>query len=56
MHSQRNLAYVMPRGNIVAFHKTTWHPSSPRGGNFSAFGLQGTNNYNRLWESREVYG
>ena len=56
MHSQRNLAYVMPRGNIVAFHKTTWHPSMPLGGNFSAFGLQGTNNYNRMWERREVYG
>ena len=51
----RNLAYVANSGEILAWHKTTWHPSHPGGGNLAAVGLQGTNNYNQLWRAREVY-
>ena len=52
---QRNLAYVANSGEIFAWHKTTWHPSHPGGGNLAAVGLEGTNNYNELWRAREVY-
>ena len=52
---QRNLAYVANSGEIFAWHKTTWHPSHPGGGNLADVGLQGTNNYNELWRARKVY-
>ena len=53
--SNRNLAYVSDSGQILAWHKTTWHPSQARGGDLSSLGLSGTNNYNHLWRERRVY-
>ena len=53
--SKRNLAYVSDSGEILAWHKTSWHPGQPSGGDMTALGLRGTNNYNRLWRAREVY-
>jgi len=52
---QRNLAYISNSGEIFAWHKTTWHPSRPAGGNLAAVGLRGTNNYNELWRARAIY-
>ena len=54
-HRQRNLAYVMPEGDIAAFHKSTWCESRPQGGDLSSLGVIGSNNYNRMWESRSIY-
>ena len=54
-HDQKNLAYVDLTGNIIAFHKSVWHPSRPQGGNFEVFGLKGSNNYNRMWVAKDIY-
>ena len=54
-HRQKNLAYILPEGDIAAFHKSTWHDASPKGGDLSAFGLAGSNNYNRMWENNDIY-
>ena len=51
----RNLAYVSDTGQILAWHKTSWHPSRAKGGDLSSMGLSGTNNYNQLWRERRVY-
>ena len=51
----RNLAYVSDTGQILAWHKTTWHPSRARGGDLSSLGLSATNNYNQLWRERRIY-
>lgn len=51
----RNLAYVSDTGQILAWHKTTWHPSRARGGDLSSLGLSGTNNYNQLWREGRIY-
>jgi hypothetical protein len=48
-HPERNLAYVMPDGEIVAFGKRA------PGGNLAALGASGVNNYNDLWRRRCVY-
>lgn len=53
---QRNLAYVSNSGVIYAWHKSSWHPERPGGGNLASVGLSGTNNYNELWRNKEVYG
>ena len=53
--SNRNLAYVSESGEILAWHKTSWHPGRPSGGDMASLGLRGTNNYNQLWRAREVY-
>ena len=55
MHDQRNLAYVSGSGEIVALHKSSWHKEMPAGGDLSAFGLSGTNNYNQLYRDRDIY-
>ena len=52
---KKNLAYVLEDGEIVAWHKSAWHCSSPRGGDLSWIGVPGTNNYNEIWRKREVY-
>ena len=54
-HQQRNLSYVAPSGDIIAQHKSTWHPSKPRGGDLESLGLSGTNNYNDLWRQKAIY-
>ena len=52
----RNLAYVSNTGVIYAWHKTSWHPEKPGGGDLTSVGLRGTNNYNEIWKNRQVYG
>ena len=52
---QRNLAYVSNTGIIYAWHKTSWHPEQPAGGDLSSVGLKGTNNYNQMWKDRQIY-
>ena len=53
---QRNLAYISNSGILYAWHKSAWHPEHPGGGDLASVGLPGTNNYNKLWSNREVYG
>jgi hypothetical protein len=48
-HEQKNRAFVLPNGTIMGWGK----PSD--GGDLSALGAKGTNNYNRLWADRKVY-
>ena len=54
--NRRNLAYVSNAGIIYGWHKSSWHPNRPGGGDLSSVGLKGTNNYNEMWRSRQVYG
>ena len=53
---QRNLAYVLNDGTICGWHKSSWHPEHPGGGDLASVGLKGTNNYNEIWRNRQVYG
>ena len=48
-HEQKNRAFVLPDGTIMAWSK----PSG--GGDLSALGAQGTNNYNQLWHTQQIY-
>ena len=48
-HSQKNKAMVLPDGTIFAFNK----PSG--GGDLASLGAKGSNNYNDIWRSRQVY-
>ena len=48
-HEQKNRAFVLPDGTIMAWSK----PSG--GGDLTGVGAKGVNNYNQLWASREVY-
>jgi mannosyltransferase OCH1-like enzyme len=48
-YQQENKAFVLPDGTIMAWRK----PSG--GGDLSALGAKGVNNYNELWHSRQVY-
>ena len=48
-HSLKNLAFVFPDGRIFAWHKNV------DGGDLSALGAQGTNNYNDFWHQHNVY-
>lgn len=48
-HQKQNTAFVLPDGTILAWGKVA------SGGDLSAFGAQGTNNYNDLWHSRSLY-
>ena len=54
-HQQKNFSFVAPEGDIIALHKSTWHPSMPLGGDVKSLGIKGSNNYNRLWEERSIY-
>lgn len=49
-HEQKNRAFVLPDGTIMAWSK----PSG--GGDLTGLGAKGVNNYNSLWQSRSVYG
>ena len=53
---RKNLAYVSNTGIIYGWHKSAWHPESPGGGDLASVGLKGTNNYNEMWQARQVYG
>lgn len=48
-HEQKNRAFVLPDGTIMAWSK----PSG--GGDLTGIGAKGVNNYNELWAAREVY-
>jgi mannosyltransferase OCH1-like enzyme len=48
-HEQKNRAFVLPDGTIMAWSK----PSG--GGDLTGVGAKGVNNYNELWARREVY-
>lgn len=48
-HEQKNRAFVLPDGTIMAWSK----PSG--GGDLTGVGAKGVNNYNELWAKREVY-
>lgn len=49
-HEQKNRAFVLPDGTIMAWSK----PSG--GGDLTGVGAKGVNNYNELWAQRKVYG
>jgi mannosyltransferase OCH1-like enzyme len=48
-HEKQNTAFVLPDGTILAWGKTAG------GGDLSAFGAKGVNNYNDLWNERRLY-
>jgi len=48
-YQNKNKAMVMPNGDIFAFKKKSG------GGDLSALGAVGTNNYNELWQFRRLY-
>lgn len=48
-HEQKNRAFVLPDGTIMAWSK----PSV--GGDLTGVGAKGVNNYNELWAARKVY-
>jgi hypothetical protein len=48
-HEQKNRAFVLPNGTIMAWSK----PSG--GGDLTQLGAKGTNNYNELWASKRAY-
>ena len=48
-HEQKNRAFVLPDGTIMAWSK----PSG--GGDLTGVGAKGVNNYNELWHARSVY-
>lgn len=49
-HEQKNRAFVLPSGTIMAWSK----PSG--GGDLTGLGAKGVNNYNKLWAQRKIYG
>jgi len=48
-HKEKNTAFVLPDGSIFAWGKRA------AGGDLTALGLRGGNNYNELWKARQVY-
>jgi mannosyltransferase OCH1-like enzyme len=48
-HEQKNRAFVLPDGTIMAWSK----PSG--GGDLTGVGAKGVNNYNELWAQRRIY-
>jgi len=48
-HQQKNRAFVLPDGTIMAWSK----PSG--GGDLTGVGAKSVNNYNELWAARDVY-
>ena len=48
-HQQKNRGFILPDGTILAWSK----PSG--GGDLTGVGAKGVNNYNTLWQNREVY-
>jgi mannosyltransferase OCH1-like enzyme len=48
-HEQKNRAFVLPDGTIMAWSK----PAG--GGDLTGLGAKGVNNYNELWAQRKVY-
>ena len=48
-HEQKNRAFVLPDGTIIAWSK----PSG--GGDLSGLGAKGVNNYNEMWAAKQIY-
>jgi len=48
-HEQKNRAFVLPDGTIMAWSK----PSG--GGDLSGLGAKGVNNYNEMWAAKQIY-
>jgi mannosyltransferase OCH1-like enzyme len=48
-HQQKNKAFVLPDGTIMAWSKPA------NGGDLISLGAKGVNNYNELWTARQVY-
>lgn len=48
-HEQKNRAFVLPDGTIMAWSK----PSG--GGDLSGLGAKGVNNYNEMWAAKRIY-
>ena len=53
-HQKLNNSYALPDGTIFAQHKDAWFPIA-KGGNFSAFGAKGTNNYLNMYHEKNIY-
>ena len=49
IHANKNMAFVLPDGTIMAFHKPA------QSGDLTTLGAQGTNNDVDLWQQRKVY-
>ena len=54
-HRNKNRAFVSEDGSIIAWHKSSWHPSQPAPGDISCFNIKTSNNYQHLWDSRQIY-
>ena len=54
-HEQKNRAYVGPKGEIIALHKSSWNPRASEG-RLDAFGARGVNTYTTMWLAKQVYG
>jgi len=52
--SINNLMYVSRTGQLIAQHRTSWPPGT-EGGDFTALGLEGSNNYKELWANKDIY-
>ena len=52
-HSKKNYAFLLPDGTILAYGKSTW--GTANGNGLSAFDTSGTNNYNELYYSKNIY-
>lgn len=48
-HEKKNAAFVLPDGMIMAWGKRA------AGGDLTALGTHGGNNYNQLWKARRIY-
>ena len=53
-HKQKNRAYVGPKGEIIALHKSAWNPQATEG-RLDAFGAKGVNAYTTMWLNKQVY-
>jgi mannosyltransferase OCH1-like enzyme len=49
LHPQKNRAFVLPDGTILAWGKRA------EGGDLTALGVAGGNNSNALWKARQIY-
>lgn len=49
-----NLMYLSSSGYLIAHHRTSWAPVL-EGGDFSKFGAKGSNNYQDLWNTYDIY-
>ena len=55
-HRRKNMAYVAPSGDLMAWHKTAWLPedeSNKQG--LEGFGIKTGNNYLDLWKEGKVF-